>query len=53
MLLHVRKRKARRRLPFQAPEVKKREKNNVMMKKMINPEHHPTRTKKQSDALER
>jgi hypothetical protein len=35
------------------PQVKKRKKKNVMMMKMVNPQHHPPRTKKQSDALER
>jgi hypothetical protein len=40
--------KARRRLPLQAPQVKKRKKN-AMMIKMINSQHHPSRTKKQSD----
>jgi hypothetical protein len=44
--------KARRRLPLQVPQVKKRKKK-VMMKKIINHQHHPSRTKKQSDASER
>jgi hypothetical protein len=35
------------------PQVKKRKKKNVRMMKMTNPQHHPPRTKKQSDALER
>jgi hypothetical protein len=48
MLLHVIKRKARKRLPLQAPKVKKRKKN-VMMMKMVNPQHQPPRTKKQSE----
>jgi hypothetical protein len=45
--------KERRRLPLQAPQVKKRKKNKVMMMKIINHQHHPSRTKKQSDASER
>jgi hypothetical protein len=54
MLLHVMKRKARRRLPLHAPQVKKRKKKNVMMMmKMINPQHHPPRMKKQSDVSKR
>jgi hypothetical protein len=53
MLLHVMKRKSRRRLPLQTPHVKKRKKKNVMKMKMINPQHHPSRTKKQSDVSER
>jgi hypothetical protein len=51
--LHVMKRKARGRLPLQAPQVKKRKKENVMIMEMINPQRHPPRMKKQSDALER
>jgi hypothetical protein len=48
------KRKARRRLPLQAPQVKKRKKKkDVMMMKMINPQHHPPRMEKQSDASKR
>jgi hypothetical protein len=48
------KEKARRRLPLQVPQVNKRKKKKkVMMMKIINHQHHPSRTKKQSDALER
>jgi hypothetical protein len=43
----------RRRLPLQAPQVKKRRKKKVMMMKIINHQHHPPRTEKQSDASER
>jgi hypothetical protein len=44
--LHVMKRaKERRRLPLQVPQVKKRKKK-VMMKKIINHQHDPPRTKK-------
>jgi hypothetical protein len=47
MLLHMmKKRKARRRLPLQAPQVKNRKKKKVMAMKMINPQHHPPGTKK-------
>jgi hypothetical protein len=54
MLLHVMKRtRERKRLPLQAPQVKKRRKNKVMMMKIINNQHHLPRTKKQSDASER
>ena len=46
MLLHVMKRtRERRRLPLQAPQVKKSKKKKVMMK-IINHQHHPPRTKK-------
>jgi hypothetical protein len=34
-------------------QVKKRKKKNMVMMKMINPQHHPPRIKKKSDALER
>jgi hypothetical protein len=53
MLLHVMKGRVKRRLPLQVPQVKKRKKKKVMMKKIINHQHHPLRTKKQSDASER
>jgi hypothetical protein len=52
-ILHVMKEKARRRLPLQVSQVKKRKRKKVMMMKVINYQHHPPRTKKQSDALER
>jgi hypothetical protein len=53
MLLHVMKEKARRRLPLQVPQVKMRRKKKVVMMKIINHQHHPLRTKKQSDTSER
>jgi hypothetical protein len=43
----------RRRLPLQVPQVKKRKEKKVMMKKIINHQHHPSRTKKQCHALKR
>jgi hypothetical protein len=43
-------RKARRRLQAQVTQVKKR---NLKKKKMIKPQHHPPRMKKQSDMSER
>jgi hypothetical protein len=52
-ILHVMKEKARRRLPLQVPQVKKRKRKKVMMMKIVNHQHHPSRMKKQSDALER
>jgi hypothetical protein len=42
----VMKEKAKRRLPLQVPQVKKRNKKKVMMMKIINHQHHPLRTKK-------
>jgi hypothetical protein len=45
--------RAKRRLPLQVPQVKKRKRNKVMMKKIINHAHHPPRMKKQSDASKR
>jgi hypothetical protein len=53
LLLHVMKGRAKRRLPLQVPQVKKRKKKKVMMVKIINHAHHPPRTKKQSDVSER
>jgi hypothetical protein len=53
MLLHVMKGRVKRRLPLQAPQVKKRKKKKMMKKKIINHQHHPPRMKKQSDASER
>jgi hypothetical protein len=53
MILHVKKGRAKRRLPLQVTQVKKRKKKKVMMVKIINHQHHPLRTKKQSDASER
>jgi hypothetical protein len=47
------KEKARRRLPLQVPQVKKRKKKEVLMMKIINHQHHPSRMKKQSDVSER
>jgi hypothetical protein len=44
-------RKARRRLQAQVTQVKKR--NLKKKKKMIKPQHHPPRMKKQSDMSER
>jgi hypothetical protein len=46
------KRKGKKRLPLQVPQVKKRKKKKVMMK-IINHQHHPPRMKKQSDVLKR
>jgi hypothetical protein len=46
------KEKAKRRLPLQVPQVKRKNKK-VMMMKIINHPHHPPRTKKQSDTSER
>jgi hypothetical protein len=40
------KEKAKRRLPLQVPQVKKRKNKKVMMMKIINHQHHPPRTKK-------
>jgi hypothetical protein len=45
--------RVKRRLPLQVPKVKKRKKKKVMMKEIINHQHHPSRTNKQSDASER
>jgi hypothetical protein len=45
--------RVKRRLPLQVPQVKKSKKKKVMTMKIINHQHHPQRTKKQSDALER
>jgi hypothetical protein len=45
--------RVKRRLSLQVPQVKKRRKKKVMMEKIINHQHHPLRTKKQSDASER
>jgi hypothetical protein len=45
-------RKGKKKAPIQVPQVKKR-KMKVMMMKIINHQHHPLRTKKQSDASER
>jgi hypothetical protein len=53
MCLHVIRRKTKRRLPLQVPQVNKRKKKKVMMMKIINHQHHPRKTKKQSDASER
>jgi hypothetical protein len=53
MLSHVMKGRVKRRLPLQVPKVKKRKKKKVMMKEIINHQHHPSRTNKQSDASER
>jgi hypothetical protein len=54
MLLHVTKEKEKRRLPLQVPQVKKRKKKKKVMKmNIINHQHHPPRTKKQSDVSER
>jgi hypothetical protein len=47
------KEKAKRRLPFQVPQVENRRKKKVTMKKIINHQYHPPRTKKQSDVSER
>jgi hypothetical protein len=53
VMKHVMKGRVKRRLPLQVPHVKKRKKNKMMKKKIINHQHHPLRTKKQSDAWER
>jgi hypothetical protein len=45
--------RAKRRLPLQVPQVKKRKNKKVMMMKIINHAHHPPRMKKQSDVSER
>jgi hypothetical protein len=45
--------KGKRRLPLQVPHVNKRKKKKAMMMMIINHQHHPLRTKKQSDASER
>jgi hypothetical protein len=50
MLLHEMKEKARKRLPLQIPQVKKRKRKKVLMMKIINHQHHPPKTKKQFDA---
>jgi hypothetical protein len=53
MILHVMKRvKERRRHPLQVPQVMKKMKK-VMMVMIINHQHHPPRTNKQSDTSER
>jgi hypothetical protein len=44
-------RKGKKRLSLQVPQVKKEKK--VMMKKIINHQHHTPRTRKQSDTSER
>jgi hypothetical protein len=47
-------RKGKKKAPTPSPQVKKRnKKKKVMMMKIINHQHHPSRTKKQSDASER
>jgi hypothetical protein len=54
MLLHVMKGRVKRRLSLQVPKVKKKKKNNkLMMIKIINHQHPPSRMKKLSDVLER
>jgi hypothetical protein len=53
MLLHVKNEKAKRRHPLQVPQVKKTKKKKVTMMKIINHQHHPQRTKKQSDVSKR
>jgi hypothetical protein len=57
LLPMIKRRKARRWLKAQIPQVKKRnmkkKKKIMMMMKMINPQNHPLRMKKQSDASER
>jgi hypothetical protein len=45
--------RAKRRLPLQVPQAKKRKKKEVMMMKIINHAHHPLRMKKQSGVSER
>jgi hypothetical protein len=45
--------RVKRRLPLQVLQVKKRKKKEVMMMKIINHAHHPSKTKKQSDASKR
>jgi hypothetical protein len=42
--------KGKKKAPTPSSQVKKRKKKKVMMMKMINPQHYPLRTKKQSDA---
>jgi hypothetical protein len=44
--LHVMKGRVKRRLPLQVPQVKKRRKKKVMIKEIINHQHHPLKTKK-------
>jgi ABC-type multidrug transport system ATPase subunit len=46
-------RKGKKKAPLQVSQVKKRKKKTVMIVKIINHQHHPPRTKKQSDVSER
>jgi ABC-type multidrug transport system ATPase subunit len=46
------KMKGKKKAPSQVKKRRKK-KNKMMMIKMINPQHHPSRTKKQSDTSER